>query len=89
MGVFSRLKRIWELGGTPSPRDVLEEAVKNGTWPPPAAPLGGVVITEPITGSEQFSELLLKPKGPATIVQDDPLDIFPSDDPDSEQQEGA
>lgn len=28
-----------------------------------------------------------KPKGQAKVVQDDPLDVFPSDDPDQQQRD--
>jgi len=70
MGLVQRLKRLWELSGTPGPQTITFEA-------PPE---------EPIDQEKLHEELLKvlqpegKPKGMATIVPDEPEEIFPVKD---------
>lgn len=73
MSLISRVKRLWELSGTPS-------------IPPQNGPDAVFIHSEdqvkivPVTSVQQIAEIALKPKRMATIVQDDPLDIFPNDE---------
>ena len=89
MGLFSRLKRLWELSATKKEvpdiwnkdivwnkeivkitQDTLDRATLDYVAPP--------VVVPHQTGKEE--------KRMATILQDDPLDIFPTDE--TEQTNG-
>jgi len=78
MSLFSRLKRLWEVSGEP-PMPVEWAAFltrqTRSDHPPTVATTGpGELVIEPV----------LPVKRMATIVQDDPLDVFPSEDPEHE-----
>lgn len=77
MGFFRRLNRLWELSKEQPPEPGATEPVV--TVPTPVAQV------EVSARELAIAALTGKPIGAATIVPDDPLDIFPSDDPDGGQ----
>lgn len=71
MGVFARLKRLWEL--SKEPEEVTEEE------------LDFALTEQEAKDAQNEVEQTAKPRGMATVVQDDPLDVFPSDEQEPEQ----
>lgn len=65
MSIFSRLKRLWELSG-------------EQVYVP--SPIENIPLNIPMTVEEAVAYVTEKPKGRATVVQDDPLDIFPNEE---------
>jgi hypothetical protein len=91
MGIFRRLKRLWELSGEPEKLPDFNfgviDAPKTEHFDHFVAPSN--IRLEPITTVQELAHVVItgKPIGQATIVQDDPLDIFQNDEP--EQQPDA
>lgn len=81
MSLILRVKRLWALSGKePFEMPVewaefLTRQTRNET-PPTTANTTGQELT--------YVAVEPKPKGMATIMMDDPLDVFPSEDPDHE-----
>lgn len=84
MSLFDRLKRLWELSGT-EPAEMPAEWVaflEHQTKHPPLIATSTAVIEAPIEPGEIR---VLKPKGPATIVEmEAPFDAFEGQDKDHE-----
>lgn len=82
MSLISRVKRLWELSGTRSPTV--------GDLVPPLPDFvftytGNEPMTQATAGAiEPGRAMTIAPRRMATIVADDPLDVFPSEDPEHE-----
>ncbi len=79
MSLVSRVKRLWELSGTPE--------LTYGDLLPPLYVSDSEPISQVTTGELEAGEVVIftpAPRRMATVVQDDPLDAFPAEDPDHE-----
>lgn len=85
MSLIGRIKRLWELSGTPTTYGVTVQTKMTAEDAMALMSAPGPVQVRPV---ESEPELTFEPVSPvkrlATIVADDPLDIFPSEDPEHE-----
>lgn len=79
MSVFRRLKRLWVMSKEPRVGELDLNRLQS-TWPDT-----NEALVPPPTVAEEV--VVLKPRGAATVVQDDPLDIFPNNEPDRGTEE--
>ncbi len=89
MNIFSRLKRLWELSGTHGEIVTIpsEEFFMNNF--PDAATTKKIEDTGSVDAFNGATADAIHEKREATIVHDDPLDVFPSeDDTESEPKSG-
>jgi hypothetical protein len=81
MGLIARLKRLWRLSGEP-------EVFRWGHLKPTDQEVKMVKAAGPVSEGDLLQEVPQTQKRMATVVQDDPMDIFQSDEPTDEQPTG-
>lgn len=79
MSLVSRVKRLWALSAEPKVGE-LDLGLLQSTWPDTNA----ATVPEPEVVHTLEGAYVEPPKRMATIVQDNPLDVFPSEDPEHE-----